>query len=1681
MDLATVGLRVDGGQALQTMDRFTESAGKAAKQGDNVEKMARQLQNTLRGMGAAFGIREVIQYADSWQLVQARIDRFTKSNGEAIVVQRELFKVAQSTRQQYGATAELYLRIVRNAENLARSQRDIIRVTEIVNKALVTGGVSAREAAAGTYQFGQALASGKLSGDEFRSMMENMTELSLVLAEGLEDTNGEIGVTIGRLMEMSKAGQLTPNQVIDALLRMGATVDKEFGDMPITIGHSFNYVSNAVAKFIGEGSELNGSVNLIGRSFMTLADNINTVANVTAALAITYAGRWMTNHANAIKEVIEQRVAEQAAAVNALRAKKVEALANLDIVRTEHAIATSKLATAQASRAAAVAQGADVIKLIALDRQLAAATAAAAASQQALTAAQRTAMGASVALATATSAHTRIMMTATAAARGMWAAIGGPIGAVLLGLWAVYEVFQHIARKKKEIAETEDVKGVDLSKVDPAAVARAEAEERKKAAEAARDQRNAIADMVREAQQGLAIAKLEGLEQEKARINYDAINKRIEAQREHKGDVLNETLAAIEAERRYGIAAAVAADNLKRAAEARKENLASEDMVRAAEQAASLAGLQGQALARARLEMEAGNKVLEAQRTLSGEVLTKRLNAIEAEKQWGIKAIENAAALEAQNKAADEAKKRIKEQMQELERFAENLQEKMGDVFYNIFNKGLNSFKDLVDGIKQLFFRMLADMAAAATMKKFGATLTGALAGIMGVGATAAGATPPGVQSDGSPTPVVLEGITVTAGKSLGAQIVSALAAAGAGAAAGFMVGGLTRNRGLGAVGGAAAGAATGFAVAGPMGALVGGLSGLVTGFLGASKAAKAHREELQKIADMRRVFENNLRVRELEAKGLSDEAEMMALVGKHREELIQAMRDTNLTEEQRTRLMRVQHAEQQALIEMQAKRAEQEKKQREEEARRLEQERQAFIDNLQVRRLMVAGLEQEAADLEFVVRQQGELNAALEKWGETNPELVLQLGELQQAERDYRAEQMRLAEVAFRQDLALRRLRALGMEEEARELELLLAQRREMAEARGAGMSGAALAELEQVHYLERLAAEAERAREARAQEIQRLEAALAAVKDGINQQIKTIERQAKDADKALREQAAAIRDQARALDRNLKAQIDAIQLAGKKADIAYRDQIDATKKNNKITEDGFKAQIDRVEEQRSVLDRFLSMQMDIAKEQLTVARDQLKEAERNVDQTRKVASSLRDYLDGLRLDPQLSTGNPYTIYAEAQRQFGSLLAGAMGGDQASAQKLPQAASELLEAARVMFASGPEYVRVFNEVHAAVAQVAQQYETMATAQEQELELMREQVAGLERVIAVIETARDAELAALREGMTLASETELRTAGEQLVALTEQGMALEAARQEAAETGARQVEALEAAREAAKADAARQVEVLNARRQDAREQLDAQLADNELLREMIAADAVARVEALNAELAVLEKGYQDQIAVIRETTSQAERTLQHEQARLRDQLQRESGHIVANGSADARYLATFIADQINATTRVRQVTEEVSGRVGSMISLLEQIRDKVNQPPVVNVPPIDINPWQLPPFDFGGLFGGGELIGGIPGFAHGGRHRGGIRLVGERGPELEVTGPSSILSNANLTKLLGEKEESLEEQREQSRNLRALLRAQMDTGLVLESRLQDLTNQVEELRSDTRLSRSDAP
>lgn len=200
--------------------------------------------------------------------------------------------------------------------------------------------------------------------------------------------------------------------------------------------------------------------------------------------------------------------------------------------------------------------------------------------------------------------------------------------------------------------------------------------------------------------------------------------------------------------------------------------------------------------------------------------------------------IETAQITEAKKADAAATKKAAAEENQIAKHMLEEVQHDVASFFNSVLTKGTASFRSLFDEIKNMFLKLLADMAAADIMKR----VTPALSAMMGLPSGAAGA------ASGGGGGVGVSG--------LGASMVQAAAAglgiAAAGYGVGSLVGSHTTNRALGALGGAASGAATGAAIGamgGPIGvvagAFIGAAAGAIGGFLGAGHAAAEAAKQL--------------------------------------------------------------------------------------------------------------------------------------------------------------------------------------------------------------------------------------------------------------------------------------------------------------------------------------------------------------------------------------------------------------------------------------------------------------------------------------------------------------------------------------------------------------------------------------------------------------------------------------------------------------------------------------------------------------------------------------------------------------------------------------------------------------------------------------------------------------------
>lgn len=292
---------------LQRNKKAAEGLGKSAKVGavgiDDLGKKADQttvkLSKTRAGLesistqlarlktqaiGFTLGnlaITNLSQTVDEYKSYESRINLISKSNAQAKGTFSELMQIANETGSAFGATAELYTRLYRAMGNQANSA-ELLQFTRTIQQMTAISGAGAEEAKAAIIQLAQGLASGALRGDEFNSVAEQMPILLEVLQKSLGKTRAE-------LRKMAEEGELTPQLILGATKEATEEIQRQYEQMPLTIGRAMNQLSNSWLGFVGNTDKTISASSLVAGAISLVANNLDLLAGalITAGAAYT--------------------------------------------------------------------------------------------------------------------------------------------------------------------------------------------------------------------------------------------------------------------------------------------------------------------------------------------------------------------------------------------------------------------------------------------------------------------------------------------------------------------------------------------------------------------------------------------------------------------------------------------------------------------------------------------------------------------------------------------------------------------------------------------------------------------------------------------------------------------------------------------------------------------------------------------------------------------------------------------------------------------------------------------------------------------------------------------------------------------------------------------------------------------------------------------------------------------------------------------------------------------------------------------------------------------------------------------------------------------------------------------------------------------------------------------------
>jgi len=152
-------------------------------------------------------------------------------------LQQKIFESAQRSRASYQETASAVAKLNLLAGNQFASNEEAIAFAETMNKAFVISGADTSEQSAAMRQMSQAMASGRLQGDEYNSIIENAP----LVAQAIEKY---MGVSRAELKELASEGQITADIIKAAVFSASGEINTQFEQMPMKFGDHMTQLKN---------------------------------------------------------------------------------------------------------------------------------------------------------------------------------------------------------------------------------------------------------------------------------------------------------------------------------------------------------------------------------------------------------------------------------------------------------------------------------------------------------------------------------------------------------------------------------------------------------------------------------------------------------------------------------------------------------------------------------------------------------------------------------------------------------------------------------------------------------------------------------------------------------------------------------------------------------------------------------------------------------------------------------------------------------------------------------------------------------------------------------------------------------------------------------------------------------------------------------------------------------------------------------------------------------------------------------------------------------------------------------------------------------------------------------------------------------------------------------------------
>lgn len=295
--------------ATNALNRFSSSARNAVNIisgigiGTMLGNMATQAVEKLSELPS-----RLVNIAGQYAGIQARLKLLVGDQARVAEMNEAIYQSALRSRGSFEQMADAVTKIGMTAKEAFPDAKQVVPFVEGIQKLFAIGGTGAQQQGDAMLQLTQALGSGKLQGDEFRSIAEAAPLIEQMVAKYM-------GVTQGALKDLSSKGEITADILKNAILSNLDEINKQFATMPMTFDqqmqrlgtiayHAFTPVFEVINKALASpafqsamdklatgitvfANALLWALNLGGEVFNGIANNVEWLKNTIFGASTT--------------------------------------------------------------------------------------------------------------------------------------------------------------------------------------------------------------------------------------------------------------------------------------------------------------------------------------------------------------------------------------------------------------------------------------------------------------------------------------------------------------------------------------------------------------------------------------------------------------------------------------------------------------------------------------------------------------------------------------------------------------------------------------------------------------------------------------------------------------------------------------------------------------------------------------------------------------------------------------------------------------------------------------------------------------------------------------------------------------------------------------------------------------------------------------------------------------------------------------------------------------------------------------------------------------------------------------------------------------------------------------------------------------------------------------------------